>query len=107
MDLKNMLKHKAGTVVLVNGHEYQIGLDGILRNVPQEDADKLLKNRAAWIPLGPSRAPVVPEAKTESKPEPAAQPAPVSEVAQAPVVEAPAEVETSKPVLGKKTKRRE
>ena len=58
MQLQNLLQHKKGTSVSVNGHVYKIGLDLVVRDasgnaqdVPQIDADKLLSNPEAWKPL--------------------------------------------------------
>ena len=58
MQLQNLLQHKKGTSISVNGHVYKIGLDLVIRDdagnavdVPQIDADKLLCNPDAWRPL--------------------------------------------------------
>jgi len=58
MKLQNLLQHKKGTSICVNGHVYKIGLDLVIRDdagnaldVPQIDADKLLANPEAWRPL--------------------------------------------------------
>jgi hypothetical protein len=41
MKVRNTLDHKAGTSILVNGTRYQIGKDGIVQDVSEEDAAKL------------------------------------------------------------------
>lgn len=93
MDLRNALKHKAGTVVTVNGHDYTIGPDGVVREVAPEDAKKLLKNQAVWSVVGGNvvRAPVVvpPAAQKPASAAPAVPPAtpppPVAEAAAKPL----------------------
>jgi hypothetical protein len=63
MQLQNLLQHKKGTSISVNGHVYHIALDLIIRDaagnavdVPTIDADKLLKNPDAWRPLQATKA---------------------------------------------------
>jgi uncharacterized membrane protein len=48
VDLVNLLEHKRGTRVLVNGTVYDIGEDGIARGVANSDADKMLQNSKVW-----------------------------------------------------------
>ena len=75
MKLQNLLQHKKGTSVCVNGHVYKIGLDLVIRDeagnaldVPQIDADKLLGNPEAWRPLNVATAkPARAEAKAGLK----------------------------------------
>lgn len=75
MKLQNLLQHKKGTSICVNGHVYKIGLDLIIRDdagnaldVPQIDADKLLSNPEAWRPLDVATAkPARAEAKAGLK----------------------------------------
>ena len=62
MDLRNTLKHKANTKVLVDGVVYDIDAEGIVRDLPDEAAEKLLQNNV-WTkdiegPQKPVRAPV-------------------------------------------------
>lgn len=47
MNLRNILPHKAGTSVKVNGTVYQINGQGVAHDVAQDDAAKLLKG-AGW-----------------------------------------------------------
>jgi len=63
MQLQNLLQHKKGTSISVNGHVYKIGLDLVIRDdagnaldVPTIDAEKLLKNPDAWRPLQAAKA---------------------------------------------------
>lgn len=59
MDLLNVLDHKRGTRVAVNGKVYEIGADGVARDVEQEHADKLLQNAKVWKVHDPKRASAV------------------------------------------------
>lgn len=56
MDLLNVLDHKRGTRVAVNGKVYEIGMDGVAKGVEQEHADKLLQNAKVWKVHDPKRA---------------------------------------------------
>lgn len=48
MDLKNKIAHKINTSVSVNGTTYRIDSEGVLRDVPKEDAAKLLLGHSEW-----------------------------------------------------------
>jgi len=49
MKLQNVLPYMANGSVLVNGHQYELDAQGIvLSDMTDEDARKLLTNRAAW-----------------------------------------------------------
>jgi len=75
MKLQNLLQHKKGTSICVNGNVYKIGLDLVIQDeagnaldVPQIDADKLLGNPEAWRPLNAATAkPARAEAKAGLK----------------------------------------
>lgn len=54
-DLVNLLRHMAGKGVLVNGTVYQLDDDGVVRDVPEADAAKLLLNKA-WMEFTPEAA---------------------------------------------------
>jgi hypothetical protein len=51
MRLQNIVRHKRGTVVNVNGTHYQIDDDGFVEDVAPEHAERLLKNDA-WRVVG-------------------------------------------------------
>jgi hypothetical protein len=51
-DLLNLLVHMKNKAVLVNGTRYEIDQDGIARNVAEQDAGKLLQNKA-WMNFDP------------------------------------------------------
>lgn len=55
-DLINLLEHKKNTNVLVNGTVYTIGADGVVKGVPDADAEKLLQNERVWKKYDPKRA---------------------------------------------------
>lgn len=55
MDLENLLPHKRNTSVLVNGTKYDIGGDGVVRNVSEKDAEKMLQNEEVWKPFDSKR----------------------------------------------------
>lgn len=55
-DLLNLLEHKKNTKVLVNGTVYDIGPDGVARNVAEPDAAKLLQNLRVWKIYDPKKA---------------------------------------------------
>lgn len=84
MDLKNAYQHKRGTSVKVDGKVYQIGEDGIARNVDPVHARKLMGDKKAWMIL---RQPVELVAD-DTRPEVAAVPEPAP-VEVPPVLEAP------------------
>lgn len=48
MDLQNVLESKRGTRLLVNGTVYNIDKRGIVWNILEKDATKLLQNRNVW-----------------------------------------------------------
>jgi hypothetical protein len=50
MRLKNVLRHKENTNIIVNGNLYHIDGDGIVE-VSDADATKLLANRGVYIPV--------------------------------------------------------
>lgn len=54
-DLVNLLKHMAGKSVLVNGTVYAIDEDGVVKDVADADAAKLLQNKA-WMEFDPEAA---------------------------------------------------
>ena len=67
MDLRNVLAHKAGTKVMVEGAIYEIGADGICRGLSDDAAKKLLQN-SAWVSLDAPSAPAKPaKAKDAAK----------------------------------------
>jgi hypothetical protein len=70
MDIQNVLPHMANASVLVNGHEYKTDAQGIVRNVADADAQKMLLNRAAWrVHIDRQAVPEVkPVEKAEEKP---------------------------------------
>lgn len=55
-DLLNLLEHKKNTRVSVNGTMYEIGPDGVVKGVKDEDAAKLLQNERVWKKYDPKRA---------------------------------------------------
>lgn len=55
-DLLNVLEHKKNSKVLVNGTIYDIGPEGVAKDVADEDAMKLLQNDRVWKPHDPKRA---------------------------------------------------
>lgn len=61
MDVQSLHDHLKGQKILVNGTSYDIGADGIARNVKEDDAKKLLSMASSW------RKPVVRSAVPESK----------------------------------------
>lgn len=60
-DLVNLLRHMAGKSVLVNGTVYQIDPEGVVTDVADTDAAKLLQNKA-WMEYDPEA-----EAKREER----------------------------------------
>lgn len=54
-DLVNLLKHMAGKSVLVNGAVYKIDQDGVVSDVLEADAAKLLQSKA-WMEYDPEAA---------------------------------------------------
>lgn len=67
-DLLNLLEHKKNTKVLVNGTVYDIGPDGVARNVAEPDAAKLLQNLRVWKIFDPKKAKALKaKAKKEAK----------------------------------------
>jgi len=111
MNLQNVLPHMANASVLVNGHEYKTDAQGIVRDVVEADAQKMLANRAAWrIYIDRQAVPEVwPQEKAEEQPvarpitipdKPALEPTPV------PVpVPVPTPVPEIKPPIGKLRRR--
>ena len=63
MDLRCLMPHKAGRKISVNGRQYEIGSDLIVRDVEAEDVAKMLQ--------GSYEAMDTPKAKAEAKPAPA------------------------------------
>lgn len=61
VDLVNLLEHKRGTRVLVNGTVYDIGEDGIARGVANSDADKMLQNSRVWKIFDPKKVKILRE----------------------------------------------
>jgi hypothetical protein len=63
MLLQSLLQHRKNTGVLVNGHQYWIGADLVVRSdkagapvdVPAADAQKLMTNPKAWAPFDPTK----------------------------------------------------
>lgn len=75
MLLRNRFEHMKGKGVLVNGHLYKIGQDGVPcddagkhLDVPEADAKKLLGNRDAWSLYDPSKASQVAAVAAPEKP---------------------------------------
>jgi hypothetical protein len=59
MDLLNVLDHKRGTRVAVDGTVYEIGNDGVVNGVADAHAQKLLQNAKVWKVHDPKRASAV------------------------------------------------
>ena len=75
MFLKALLLHKKNTGVLVNGHTYHVASDLVIRypngqavDVPEADAQKLLKNTAAWAVYDPTAVQPVAVLKSKERP---------------------------------------
>jgi len=117
MNLQNVLPHMANASVLVNGHEYKTDAQGIVRDVAEADAQKMLANRAAWRIYIDRQA--VPEVKAAEKveeqpvarpitipdkpvPVPVPVPTPMPDPTPVPV---PTSVPEIKPPIGKPRKR--
>jgi len=66
MDLQNLLPHKRGTRVLVDGTVYEIDKEGVCRDVPEDAATKLLQNVDAWEKYDPKAAEAKVKARTEA-----------------------------------------
>jgi hypothetical protein len=102
MDLLNILKDKAGTLILVNGRRYTIGTDGIARGIDIEDAQKLLQNHQAWKRVGvPEKVALPgvtekPQSVVVSLPPPLA-PKPISPLPKEPPVASPAASSVASP----------
>ena len=45
MDLKTELNHMRGKSIRVNGTVYEIGLDATIRDIPEEDGEKVVKGK--------------------------------------------------------------
>lgn len=58
MKLRNLLPHKAGTIVSVNGTEYHIDNEGFVDVDKHDDANKLLANPQAWVIWDGSKTPL-------------------------------------------------
>ncbi len=88
MDLENLLPHKRGTKVSVNGSIYEIDSKGIAHGVKEADAKKLLAAPRSWR-LRIERSPVktAPAAPAGIIPEVVAAPVPEEVIIE---VEAPA-----------------
>lgn len=108
MKLQNLFPHMANGSVLVNGRHYELDDRGATKeDVPSEDAQKLLANRAAWRIFVERQAASesVPEKRPITIPE-AKSPVPAAEPVAVPPVAEPLPVPEIKPPLGKPGKKR-
>jgi len=55
-DLLNVLEHKKNTRVMVDGTVYSIGADGVVKDVADAHAAKLLLNARVWKEYNPKQA---------------------------------------------------
>ena len=96
IDVQNMLPHMRNESISVDGHVYKCDENGIVREMPEQDARTLVERRSSAWRYYTERKPVVAVPATMATPAPQVEP-----VSPPPPPEAPFQEEPEDPELGK------
>jgi hypothetical protein len=103
VDIQNSLAHMKGQVISIDGRAYQLDAEGIVREMPDADAQQLLQNKGTPWHVLIERKPVI--AAKVASPVPPAKVAEVKPVVEVKPVEPPKPVPEPEPIVKGDTKK--